>query len=84
MNQTLTTIIAQAHDMLSQVKAHISPEHAGRLEKKITAWQAAQKYDEENIPAAPLPPLVMRTKGLPKVLDPLYFTLTKNLHDINS
>lgn len=70
--------------MLGQLKAHISPAHVGKLEKKIAGWQAVRKYAEENTPSAPLPPLVMRTKGLPKVLDPLYFALTKNSHDINS
>lgn len=64
-----------AKEMLTTIQPYISASRLAAIQKRIIVWQTATQVQTNPTVSTSLPPLVMRTKGLPRSLDPLYFTL---------
>lgn len=74
MSHLLQTIEAKVKSVLP----FLSPQAQEKIQQRIASIQKALPALEVQAESAPLPPLVMKMKGLPVPLDPFYFTLTKD------
>ena len=75
-----TPLGSQIETMLQTVMPHVSSATYERLSRRVAAWQKSEQRLKESRPVKELPPLVMKSKGLPRRLDPFYFRLISTLH----
>lgn len=80
MENSSKSWMQEAETMLARIDWYITPETKKRLEDRMVTWQQKKvPQDVSVVSQAPLPLLVMRSKGLPQTLDPFYFSLEKEL-----